>query len=275
MTSRSINLNLFKEVQQHTIDDLLDVKSVFDKHRIVFWLDYGTLLGAVRDGRIIPWDDDVDLGVLEAEKKKLLRAINELVKKRFYVHYDGALDKLVIMRLGRGIHINLIRWIVGGKYACIKLGTAKFHAIIVILSFVRRIMCIPQGDYLNYRLKLCELWPLPNRFIWLLLCRFLKLISIVPFKVRVAVSRVIKLLERTMIKLIGDAFIVFIFPSYHLREFNVIEFYGTRFRVPSDTEKYLERHYGKGWRTPMESWHWLKDACTRRIVTIRKRVKKK
>jgi len=100
------------------------------------------------------------------------------------------------------------------------------------------------------------------------LCRFLKLISIVPFKVRVAVSRIIRLLERIMIRLAGDAFIVFIFPSYHLREFNVIEFYGTRFRVPSDTEKYLERHYGRGWRTPMKNWHWLKDACTRRIVTI-------
>lgn len=35
--------------------------SVCDKYSLKWWLDGGTLLGAARDGKFIPWDDDVDV----------------------------------------------------------------------------------------------------------------------------------------------------------------------------------------------------------------------
>jgi hypothetical protein len=40
---------------------LLDVCEIFDQAQLPYTVDAGTLLGLVRDGDLIPWDDDLDL----------------------------------------------------------------------------------------------------------------------------------------------------------------------------------------------------------------------
>ena len=57
---------------------LLKVKDIFDRHNITFYLVGGTLLGAVRDGGFIPWDDDIDLGMRQTSPLKLIPAIREM-----------------------------------------------------------------------------------------------------------------------------------------------------------------------------------------------------
>lgn len=51
---------------------LKDTHSIFITNNIRYWIDGGTLLGAVRHKGIIPWDDDADLAVLENDKHKFL-----------------------------------------------------------------------------------------------------------------------------------------------------------------------------------------------------------
>ncbi len=51
-----------------TIDEpdrtrLADIVQAFDNAGVRLWMDQGSLLGLVRDGKWIPWDPDIDLGV--------------------------------------------------------------------------------------------------------------------------------------------------------------------------------------------------------------------
>lgn len=54
-----------------------EILEVADKHNIQVWLDYGSLLGAVRHGGFIPWDDDLDISVMRKDFIPLLKYLQE------------------------------------------------------------------------------------------------------------------------------------------------------------------------------------------------------
>jgi len=51
---------------------LLDLKKVFDNLGIKFWIDGGTLLGAVRNKGFIPWDSDIDIKIRAEDYSPLI-----------------------------------------------------------------------------------------------------------------------------------------------------------------------------------------------------------
>jgi len=62
---------------------LLDVHTILVNNKVKYWGDAGTLLGAVRHEGIIPWDDDVDLGIMSKDIRKFL-ALKSKFKKCGY-----------------------------------------------------------------------------------------------------------------------------------------------------------------------------------------------
>ena len=62
------------------VELLIFVDNVCKKHGIDYWLGFGTLLGAVRHGGFIPWDDDIDLVILRKDYNKLIEVLPEEIE---------------------------------------------------------------------------------------------------------------------------------------------------------------------------------------------------
>ena len=75
--------------------NLLDVKEVLDEENIVFWLFYGTLLGAVRDGDFIKHDTDTDLGFYFESKEGFHLIVEKLIRKGFKLIRTTCYDNLI------------------------------------------------------------------------------------------------------------------------------------------------------------------------------------
>src|SRR5947209_2783109 len=67
------NENIVAEDDMRMLRDMLrDVDRIFRTNGLVYLMNGGTLLGAVRHKGVIPWDDDADLYIMENDENKFL-----------------------------------------------------------------------------------------------------------------------------------------------------------------------------------------------------------
>lgn len=63
----------------------LEIKRICEKHNISYFIMAGTVLGAVRHGGFIPWDDDMDIGMLREEYNKFLKVCETELGEEFFL----------------------------------------------------------------------------------------------------------------------------------------------------------------------------------------------
>ena len=101
---------------------LKQTMDVLDKHGIVYWSIGGTLLGQMRNKGCIPWDDDIDLGILDCRK-----TLNLPWDKYGMTCYRSKFSKnLVKVRNGSGCFIDLFQF-TQGKDGAYTIDALSFH----------------------------------------------------------------------------------------------------------------------------------------------------
>ncbi len=241
---------VFSEEENTFISFLCQIKKVLDNHKIEFWLDCGTLLGVVRDGRFIPGEHDIDLGVWQNKISDGIKISisRELTKKGFDVYLA---ENWITIKKSEEIWADIASYrLINNKAVIPKLEPQNLSG--KFLTMFIKILSAPyyyQINFRSYRQKNMKRITRLIRDILVVISRIL------PSWLKKRIIKVALIIYKKM----GPKNVSWIIPSNYFRNLTEIRFHGIKFRVPDKTEEYLAYRYGKDWRIPKKDWVTERD----------------
>lgn len=96
---------------------LPDLLKLLDKYNIENFITAGTLLGYKRNKKIIPWDDDIDIAIIDNNniKEKFENIKNELYKENIYYIDDCTFGYKFILKEDENVYIDLFLYKQNGE----------------------------------------------------------------------------------------------------------------------------------------------------------------
>jgi len=262
------------------LDMLLAIDDVCKKNNIQYWLDGGTLLGAYRHGGFIPWDDDIDIGVMRTDYPKLKQALSLELPSQFFLqtddsefNYNHAFIKVRDTQTSssakldstydqRGLFIDIFPFDFVPKSHALRVlhyAISKMRLFLVVyekesvIDFSDESIVADRGDessdqYINKK---------SNNFFTHL---FYLLLNWVPKRFW---SWLLFATRKTVMnkKHIGDGYCFPTFFFRSIREYDVyfplteIQFEGKTFKAPHNIPRYLTSLYGADYMTPRQDLH--------------------
>ena len=221
-----------------------EVETAFNEAGVTYWLDQGTLLGMVREGKLLDSDHDIDLGMWEKDFREHRQVLLNLLPQKgrwvedykphqlSYRSLDGQ-ERMVNIAFYRNLGDQAVKkcyYSAPGNDAELLIKAALFCACAADKSLVKK---IPPGFF--YRV-LAGLTPLVPVSMWRSMARFFG---------RLQYRR--------------KPFVLMSVPVSFFREIEQLKIGDQGFPVPQDRESYLQLKYGAGWRQPKDEWVFWED----------------
>lgn len=103
LNTDNMKLLTLREQQMLQLTILKEIDKVCRDNNIQYYLMYGTLIGAVRHGGFIPWDDDIDIVMMREDYDKFVKACENGALSDSYVIQNRDTDpefEFLISRVG-------------------------------------------------------------------------------------------------------------------------------------------------------------------------------
>lgn len=220
--------------EQRWLRALSDVVGALTNTGIEFFLDSGTLLGAVRDGAFIPWDNDIDLGTVNChcDDNRLIAALQNLCSdNRFTANIciNGA-----CLMSESGVEINIKFYELHDDCAYADYSYWKHES---------RVKVFLHNSSLNYHTA-----TIGGGFI----CKIKQLILMISPVLR----PIIRLLISHQLAKVDLHSKV---KKTHLIPLSTMSFYGNEYPSPAKKIEYLVERYGENWNRPVKNYDYTRD----------------
>ncbi len=224
---------------------LRHVKQVLDELDIKFWLASGALLGAIREGRFLPWDPDIDVGTSDVhlpKMKMICERFNEEGFSAYYSHYNN-----MIGLWKDGIGVDVPFWRLGEERATAPLKYSE-NALGKFLTYADWVLLFSHTGSLAMDKRNRVKYP-TTRYL------ASKISDVLPEFAKLAIA---KTLRRIAIATGNRRGLVAV-PVEYYRQLDVVNFYDMDILRPADIEGYLTYYFGSDWRTPKKEWNYVQS----------------
>ena len=195
------------------------ITSIFQINNIKYWVDQGTLLGLIRDGKLIDHDKDIDFSIWDEDIDKLEKVIPDIKKEGYSISVSQYKNYKF-------------------KYTCVHKSNKNLRKLDI--SVYRKVKGLfawsPQRITAEKRSFLCKI-----------------LIRIISFFWLKNTKRI--LIDRFPLSIISETFTWWI-PAMHFEQIIFDE--RNKVFIPKNYEEHLKLHFGN-WKVPVKRWDFIHD----------------
>jgi hypothetical protein len=228
-----------------SVDDEVfkDVCQLLSNNSINYWICHGTLLGIIRENRLLPWDHDIDFAVWDHETEK--RHIETLMKEHGYHQEVIPIDMDCLHFFAENKKVDISFYKIDDNIGTVKWAISPTDNLGKLMIFISNIL-LENNNIIKYVNK---------NLILNALLSFVR--SCTLFFTRIVTDDQKQSFINHALGRIN--YTGYSYPT-EIMKIKMMDYAGIKIPIPIEPEICLEMTYGKDWRIPNKNYIWYEEA---------------